>query len=159
MNSPVSRAAAGMLRTRWLVRAPIWVYRARLGAVFGSRLLMLEHVGRKSGLRRYVTLEVVNHPQPGTYIVVSGFGTRSQWLRNVTANPEVRVWIASRKAVSAKARRLDSEAAAETLRQYAQVHPKAWANLLPVLEETLGQPIDDKGTGLPVVALELADQA
>lgn len=40
------------LRTRWLVRAPIWLYRARLGAVLGSRLLMLEHTGRTSGQRR-----------------------------------------------------------------------------------------------------------
>ncbi|MGH7735078.1 MAG: nitroreductase family deazaflavin-dependent oxidoreductase, partial [Gemmatimonadales bacterium] len=34
--------AAGLLRVRWLVRAPIGLYRARLGFLFGSRLLMLE---------------------------------------------------------------------------------------------------------------------
>lgn len=36
------------LRTRWLVRAPIWLCRAGLGAVLGSRSLMLEHTGRTS---------------------------------------------------------------------------------------------------------------
>ncbi len=49
-SPPVVRAAATgaakLLRVRWLVRAPIWAYRARLGAVFGSRLVMLEHTGR-----------------------------------------------------------------------------------------------------------------
>ncbi|HTM84573.1 MAG TPA: nitroreductase family deazaflavin-dependent oxidoreductase, partial [Mycobacterium sp.] len=39
------------------MRAPIWLYRARLGALLGSRLLMLEHRGRTSGARRYVVLE------------------------------------------------------------------------------------------------------
>jgi hypothetical protein len=46
------------------VRAPVWLYRARLGFVFGSRLLMLEHTGRKTGIRRYVVLETVDHPGP-----------------------------------------------------------------------------------------------
>lgn len=116
---------------------------------------MLEHIGRKSGQRRYVTLEVVDHPRPDTYVVVSGFGTRSQWFRNVMANAEVRVWIGSQRPIPATARRLNAEDAAETLRRYAQAHPKAWANLRPVLEETLGQHIGDDATELPVVALQL----
>jgi hypothetical protein len=41
--------AAGLLRVRWVVRVPVGLYRARLGFLFGSRLLMLEHTGRKSG--------------------------------------------------------------------------------------------------------------
>lgn len=44
-----TRAAAALLRVRWFVRAPIWLFRARLGGLFGSRLLMLEHVGRSPG--------------------------------------------------------------------------------------------------------------
>jgi hypothetical protein len=54
-----------MLRTRRLVRAPIWLYRARLGFLFGPRLIMLEHTARKSGARCYVVLEVVDRPSPG----------------------------------------------------------------------------------------------
>jgi hypothetical protein len=30
------------MRVRWVVRAPVWLYRARLGFVFGPRLLMLD---------------------------------------------------------------------------------------------------------------------
>jgi hypothetical protein len=66
-SSPATGAmaawAAGLLRVRWLVRAPIGLYRARVGFLFGSRLLMLEHLGRKSGARHYVVLEVVAHPR------------------------------------------------------------------------------------------------
>lgn len=51
---------------RWFVRAPIWLFRARLGFLLGSRLLMLEHLGRKSGGRRHVVLEVVTRA-PGSY--------------------------------------------------------------------------------------------
>ena len=53
---------ARALRTRWLVRAPINLYRVGLGFLFGTRLLMLEHVGRRTGARRYVVLEVVDRP-------------------------------------------------------------------------------------------------
>jgi deazaflavin-dependent oxidoreductase (nitroreductase family) len=83
-----------LLRVRWIVRAPVWLYRARLGFVFGSRLLMLEHTGRKTGIRRYAVLETVGHPDPGTYIVAAGFGSRAQWLRNARRHP--RAWAALR---------------------------------------------------------------
>jgi len=92
---------AGLLRVRWFVRAPIWLYRARLGVIFGHRLLMLEHVGRNTGQRRFVVLEVVDHPAPDRYVVVSGFGTRAQWFRNVEANSQVCVYLASYAPVPA----------------------------------------------------------
>jgi hypothetical protein len=61
-SPPVVRAAATgaarLLTVRWLVRPPVWAYRARLGVLFGSRLVMLEHTGRTSGRRRFVVLEV-----------------------------------------------------------------------------------------------------
>lgn len=47
-----SRSAAlgvRLLRARWLVRTPVWLYRARLGALLGRRLLMLEHTGSTCG--------------------------------------------------------------------------------------------------------------
>jgi hypothetical protein len=62
--SPIQRLAAAALHSQRLVRAPIWLYRHGLGWLFGSRLLMLEHVGRKSGQPRYVVLEVIGHPHP-----------------------------------------------------------------------------------------------
>ena len=154
-SSPAALAAR-LLRVRWIVRAPVWLYRARLGFVFGSRLLMLEHTGRKTGIRRYVILEAVDHPAPATYIVAAGFGDRAQWLRNVRATPRVRVYIRSRRPASAIARPLTSEETAAALTAYARAHPRAWAALRPVFENTLGARIDSNGTSLPMIALDLA---
>jgi deazaflavin-dependent oxidoreductase (nitroreductase family) len=153
----IGRFGATVMRTRWFVRAPIWLYRVRLGALFGSRLLMLEHVGRQSGRHRYAVLEVIDHPVASTYVVASGFGGRAQWFRNLEANGQARVSIGSRKPLRANACRLDADAATASMDRYATAHPRAWARLRPVLEHTLGRPVDDCGTELPMIALELVD--
>ncbi|MGH8859729.1 MAG: nitroreductase family deazaflavin-dependent oxidoreductase [Jatrophihabitantaceae bacterium] len=154
-TNPIARCGAALLRVRWFVRAPIWLYRARLGFVFGTRLLMLEHVGRTSGQRRYVVLEVVDHTAPSRYVVVSGFGERAQWFRNVEANPQVRVYLGSRTPAVATAHRLDADTSTASLSRYATAHPRSWAKLRPVLEETLGTRIDEHGTELPLIAIDL----
>jgi len=158
-QSAAAAGAAWLLRTRWIVRAPIWLYRARLGFIFGSRLLMLEHTGRKTGIRRYVVLETVDHPDPGTWIVAAGFGDRAQWLRNVRANPRVRVWTGASGPRRATARPLTPRETAAALAAYADRHPRAWAALKPVFETTLGAEIGTDGTTLPLVAFDLTDRA
>ena len=151
----VAGRAAALLRVRRLARAPIWLFRARLGLLFAGRLLMLEHVGRVSGRRRYVVLEVVARPAPRRYVVASGFGTRAQWYRNVVADPHVRVFVGSRGPVPATATPLGDEEAGEALSAYAAVHPRTWRSLKPVFENTLNAAIDERGTTLPLVALDL----
>jgi deazaflavin-dependent oxidoreductase (nitroreductase family) len=140
-----------LLRTRWLVRAPVLLYRGGLGFVFGSRLLMLEHVGRVSGRRRYVVLETVDHPDTATFVVVSGFGTRAQWYRNVLAHPQVRVTSGLRRRVRATAVPLDEHEVAATLDRYAAGHPRAWRRLRGLLEAALDAPVER----LPMVRLTL----
>ena len=157
-SSAAVACAARLIRIRWIVRAPVWLYRARLGFVFGSRLLMLEHTGRKTGIRRYVILEAVDHPDPGTYVVAAGFGDRAQWLRNVRASPRVCVYTGSRRPVPATARPLTREETAAALTAYARRHPRAWAALKPVFETTLGARIDGAGASLPMIALDLASR-
>lgn len=153
--SLVAKVGARILRSRGLMRAPIWIYRARAGAIFGSRILMLEHIGRKSGARRNAVLEVIDHPSPDTYIVASGFGVKAQWYRNVTVNPRVRVYAGSRKPAPATARVLDQNQADRALASYRSRHAQAWKQFKSVLEETLGAPITDEGSPLPMVELQL----
>jgi deazaflavin-dependent oxidoreductase (nitroreductase family) len=150
----VAARGAALLRVRWFVRAPIWLYRARLGFVFGSRLLMLEHIGRLSGARRYVVLEIVARPAPGCYVVASGFGTSAQWYRNVRANPHVRIYVHSRRPAAATASVLTAEQGADALGAYAFAHPHAWRTVKPVFEATLGAEIGERATTLPLVALD-----
>ncbi|MCV7066559.1 nitroreductase family deazaflavin-dependent oxidoreductase, partial [Mycolicibacterium farcinogenes] len=82
---------------------PIWLYRIRAGALLGGRVLMLEHIGRTSGARRYVVLEIVDRPSPEHIVVASGFGTKAQWYRNILADPHVRVWLSAAAGLRADA--------------------------------------------------------
>lgn len=83
---------------------------------------MLEHHGRTSGQRRHVVLEVVDHPSPDRYVVVSGFGQRAQWFRNVATDPRVRVYVGGHKPMQARAHPEDPRAV-ERLRRSEQVQP------------------------------------
>lgn len=151
MRSALASVGARGLKTRWLVRAPIWLYRAGLGFVFGARLLMLEHTGRSSGARRYVVLEVIEHPARDEYVVVAGFGRHSHWYRNVLANASVRVSCGFRRSMAATAIPMTADESATTLRRYAERHPRAWANLGATIEIAVGHPVDD----LPMMRLQL----
>lgn len=156
-----ARIIAGLgsriLRSRPLMRAPIWLYRARLGWVFGHRMLLLEHLGRTSGKRREVVLEVFGEPAPGTYLVVSGFGGRAQWFRNVVADDRVRVTIGPHGPRPARARVVSQAEADAGLQAYITQRPRAWSKFKPIIEETLGAPIEEQDTALPVVALTLEE--
>jgi deazaflavin-dependent oxidoreductase (nitroreductase family) len=79
----------------YLFRTPIYIYRWHLEWLFGKRLLLLTHTGRRSGLRRQTVLEVVEYRREGPEVVVAnGFGPDSDWLRNIQAksDEEVKVW-------------------------------------------------------------------
>ena len=154
-SSRFARTGARVLRSRRLMRAPIWIYKLRAGVLFGSRILMLEHIGRKSGAPRYAVLEVVDHPCADTYVVASGFGRKAQWFRIIQANPRVRVYAGGHAPAPATARVLDQQQADRTLAAYRSRHPRAWEQFRPVLEETLGAPITDTDTPLPMVELRL----
>jgi deazaflavin-dependent oxidoreductase (nitroreductase family) len=140
-----------LLATRWVVRAPIGLYRARLGFVFGHRLLLLEHIGRRSGTRREVVLEVVERRGRDTYVIVSGFGTKAQWYRNVIAQPQVRVSVGWQVHRPALAVALDDDDAARTLDFYATRHARAWRRLQPALAAVQ----DDANPKLPMFAVTL----
>lgn len=149
--SALTGVAARLLGTRWLMRIPIVLYRARLGFLLGGRFLLLEHRGRVSGRRRRVVLEVIGRPFRGSYLVVSGFGTRAQWYRNIRATPAVRVTTGIRGPRPARASFLAGEEATAALRAYADAHPRAWASFGPILDTTLGAP----ALSVPVVRLDL----
>ena len=151
VTSLTDTVVSRLLRTRAVVRAPIWLYRHRAGWLFGSRMLMLEHVGRTSGLPRYVCLEVVERPSEDEVVVVSGFGVGAHWYRNLVAEPACRVSIGARTDVAARARFLTEEESAAALRRYQVAHPQAWRRLRGAIEAAVGHEVE----GLPMVSLEL----
>ena len=127
---------------RWFMRMPIAFYRLGLGGLLGGRFLLLNHVGRKSGLPRQVVLEVVNHdPATGNYTVASGFGATSDWYRNLQAAPDVTIQV-GRKKMAVTAHFLSQSEGGEVMMDYAQRYPKAAL----ALSKTLGYPV---GQGTP----------
>jgi deazaflavin-dependent oxidoreductase (nitroreductase family) len=73
-------------------RAPLLLYRLGLGRLLGHRFLLLTHRGRKSGRPYQSVLEVVHYdPVTRESIVISGWGTRADWYRNIRANPPIAV--------------------------------------------------------------------
>jgi deazaflavin-dependent oxidoreductase (nitroreductase family) len=114
---------------RLAFRLPIWLYRAKLGWLLGTRFLYLTHTGRKSGQPRHSILEMVRYnPASGVCIVASGWGEKSDWVRNVTQNPKVTVQVKNR-GFQATARRLTPEEAGQELADYARRHPLAMSEL------------------------------
>lgn len=82
----------------WVFRTPIPLFHLGLGRLFGKRVMLLTHIGRRSGLRRETLLEVVKYRNDGPEVVVAnGFGPGSDWVRNIEAKPEkVEVTLGSR---------------------------------------------------------------
>ncbi|MFC7405374.1 nitroreductase family deazaflavin-dependent oxidoreductase [Georgenia alba] len=107
---------------RPLARAPIALFRAGLGALLGDTAVMVEHRGRRSGLPRHVVLEVLV-AEPDAVVVVSGYGERAQWFRNVRVDPRVRLWWGRARGVLALAEVLDASAGRELLETYRRLHP------------------------------------
>lgn len=121
---------------RLLFRAPIPLYRARLGFLFGKRFLMLEHTGRKSGETRRTILEVVVDDPDAVY-VAAAWGDEAQWLQNVRAEPVVAFHVGSRR-YRTKAELVNPEEARELMERYAALHPK-------MLERLASYMLDDPG--------------
>ncbi len=153
MTAPIGRLLDKVLHSPRLARAPIGLYRAGMGFVFGSRMLMLEHIGRKSGQRRYVVLEVIGHETPNSYLIASGFGESAQWFRNVMAEPRVRISTGRRRSIPAQARRMTTAEADAALSIYIERHPRAWKTLKGAIAGGFDGRLDPPGTELPIVEL------
>ena len=98
MSGAKSRAEERLLRFfRYLNRFMVALFRLGLGRSVnawpsvGGRIMVLTHVGRKTGIRRRTPLNyaVID----GEVYCTAGFGSGSDWYRNVLANPEVEIWL------------------------------------------------------------------
>jgi hypothetical protein len=71
-----------------IFRLPVYLYRWHCGRLLGHRFLLLNHIGRRTGLRHQTVLEVMEYRQDGPeLIVMSGFGHQANWLRNIAPRP------------------------------------------------------------------------
>ncbi|GAA4907925.1 nitroreductase family deazaflavin-dependent oxidoreductase [Streptomonospora salina] len=145
---------------RALYRAPVWIYRLGLGAVLGGRFLLLTHRGRVTGRARQTVLEVIGRDEDsGGVLAVSGYGGRSQWYRNVRADPRVLVET-GRRRYRGTAVLLPPRESGRALAGYAHRRPRTAAGLIRALghePDSAGRVYErlgaDPENGIPVIAL------
>jgi deazaflavin-dependent oxidoreductase (nitroreductase family) len=136
---------------RLFFRAPVYLYRAGLGALLGRRFLYLVHTGRVSGRRRDVVLEVVRFDDTVPEVfVVAAWGRRADWLRNIEVAPAIEVRVGRDRWSRPRHRFLDEAEMTGLLRDYQRRHPRAWATLAPRMGLDPHSP--DAGIGAAVQA-------
>lgn len=78
---------------RAMFKWPVQLWRLGFGPVLGQLFILITHTGRKSGLPRHTLVEL--HRVNGKTYAPSGFGRRSQWYRNIEADPRVTIQTAA----------------------------------------------------------------
>jgi deazaflavin-dependent oxidoreductase (nitroreductase family) len=124
--SLVSSRPGALLRLG--LHLPTWLYRLHLGWLLGQRFLMLMHTGRVTGRIHRTVVEVVSHEGFLTFYVVSGWGTKADWYRNIHRQPEVEIRVGSR-TMRARAEDVPTEKAADIMQEYTNRYPLAFKEL------------------------------
>ena len=129
---------------RHAFRLPVYLYRLDLGWLFGHRLLMLTHRGRKSGLLRQTVLEVISYdPATGECVVVSGWGGKAQWYRNIAESPALEIKTGRERYVPSQ-RFLTTGEGYAVLVSYERKHPYA----LKMFARLLSRPLNGSEAAL-----------
>ena len=117
---------------------PIYLYRLDLGWLLGHRFLMLVHQGRRSGLLRETVLEVILYdPDTRQSVVLSAWGEKADWYRNIGASPTLEVRTGGQRYVPEQ-RFLVPEENHALISHYGRRHPLAFR----VVARAFGYPLD-----------------
>lgn len=133
--------------TKTLLRAPVALYRLGLGFLLGHRFLLLTHRGRRTGTLYRTVVEVVRWDRTRhEAVVMSGWGRRSNWLRNVTAGGAVEVQV-GRERFAPEVRVLDPDEAAAVFADYERRNRVAAPIVRAVLSRLAGFRYDGSAEG------------
>ena len=161
-----SRDKPGAMR-RFAFRLPLLLERIvgphleRLFArVTGVEWLMLETIGRRTGRPHVVLLDVVGRDaEHDVYYVQPAYGREAAWVRNIVAQPTVRVRAGGGR-VRARVRDATGTEGAEVVLRFVRAHPR-YARLIVYFVgyvERLDRSDDDLRRDLantPVFAIEV----
>lgn len=108
MTAPPAPGSVGIRIWNLVTRAQVAVYRASGGRVLGTwkgraPLLLLDHVGRRSGISRTIPLAYLRDGDDFVIVASRGGSTmHPAWFHNLTANPDTTVQVGrARHAVTA----------------------------------------------------------
>ena len=138
-----------------LYRLPVFLYRLGLGPLIGKYILILTTTGRKTGKMHRTPVEYYQHN--GRIFVMSGFGTRPDWYKNLQANPQVGLNIHGQR-LCARARAPETEAEWEGLIAYLKASPVTQISA-PGMVEKLDDPgVRDEIKKWPVLTFDPLDR-
>ena len=104
---------------------PTWLFKARLGRLFGERLAMIVHRGRTTGQPRTAIVELCEGSvAEGRLVFVAAWGSRAQWIKNLRQSTPIRIEIAGRKFDSPRCRFVDREETAAAVASYWLRYPR-----------------------------------
>lgn len=138
---------------RLVYKVPVLLYDHDLGGLLGRRFLCLTHVGRWSGRRYRTVLEVVAS-EGDEYLVISGFGHKSDWYRNIHANPAAEVAVGGR-SFAASYRDVEGEEAVAVLAGYERRYRWSGPVIRWVMSHFVGWPYDGSDAARRRLAAEL----
>jgi len=101
---------------------PITAYKLGLGQLIGRVVLLLTTTGRKTGLARTTPLqyELID----GIYHIGAVFGAKTDWVRNIQANPQVHVRVKNQEFDGIAAVFTDPEEIADFIQYRISKHPR-----------------------------------
>lgn len=114
------------------------MYAHDIGWLLGRRFLQLTHTGRRTGRRHTTVLEVIGTSAAGELLVLSGFGARADWVRNLEAGGPASVTVGRRTSTAAH-RVLDGGEATAALADYERRHRLVAPVVRAVLSRLLGR--------------------
>lgn len=128
--------------------APAVLYRIGLGWMLGKRLVAVTHRGRKTGQSRETVLEVLFDPDSKESVVVSAYGTRADWYRNLRVQPALRVRTGRMDYVPEQ-RFLTADETREAAIEFSRRHPRE-VRLVPRVLPAIGAVVPKHSDSGPV---------
>ena len=114
---------------KWLFKMPVILDKIGLGWLNSNYFLILTTTGRKTGILHQTPLEYRYEPESDTYIIMAGWGGRTDWYRNTIVHPHVHVKLKGRQ-FAAQAKPLLPEEVATLMGDAIKVNPdtlKIWS--------------------------------
>jgi len=122
---------------KWLFKMPVFLNKIGLGWLNSSYFLILTTTGRKTGVLHQTPLEYRYEPESDTYIIMAGWGGRTDWYRNTIAHPYVHVKLKGRQ-FAAQAKPLLPEEVATLMGDVIRINPDS----LKILSRWAGTQLD-----------------
>ena len=108
---------------KWVFKIPILQYKLGFGWLTGKYVLLLTTKGCKSGKPRHTPLEYIYDRDHDRYRIAAGWGGKTDWYRNICADPHVNVQVGRRK-FAAIAEPASDEEVAKYMMNVSQRHPR-----------------------------------